>query len=141
MLVGTHEHRVDSKGRVVLPSRFREGLGEELIATVGIDPCVSIYGLGGWEGLFNRLSSLSSSRASHRDLKRLLMASAVQVEPDSMGRLLVPSYLREHAKITRDVYIIGVGDHVEIWDREEWDRRRARLMDELPSIVEEVDGL
>jgi MraZ protein len=58
-----------------------------------------------------------------------------------MGRLLVPSYLREHAKITRDVYIIGVGDHVEIWDREEWDRRRARLMDELPSIVEEVDGL
>lgn len=141
LLVGTHEHRVDSKGRMVLPSRFREELGDSLVATVGMDSCVSIYGVHGWKAFFEKLSGLSSAKASCRDVKRLLMASAVDVEVDSMGRILIPSFLRGHASIDREVAVIGVGDHVEIWDRETWNRRRLQVMSELPVIIEGVEGL
>ncbi|MCX7827869.1 MAG: division/cell wall cluster transcriptional repressor MraZ [Thermanaerothrix sp.] len=139
--MGTYDHRMDSKGRLVLPSRFRDELGDRLIATVGIDSCVSVYGLQGWRSFFERLSSLSSAKAGCRDVKRLLMASAVEIEVDPMGRVLIPSFLREHASLNREISVIGVGDHVEIWDRDLWGARRSQIISELPAIVEGVEGL
>lgn len=141
LLVGTYDHRMDSKGRLVLPSRFRDELGDRLVATVGIDSCVSIYGLPGWRSFFEKLSALSSARAGCRDVKRLLMASAVEIDVDSMGRVLIPPFLREHASLNREISVIGVGDHVEIWDKELWEARRLQIISELPAIMEGVGGL
>ena len=141
MLVGTYEHKFDNKGRIVLPSKFREELGESAVATVGIDQCVSIYSSGRWQDLLNRFQQMSFSKGRTRDFLRVLLATAHEVQFDSSGRILVPSNLRQHAKLDQEVSVIGVGDHVELWDTVSWNTYLENIRKDLPDIAEEVEGL
>ena len=141
MLVGTYDHRVDSKGRMVLPARFREELGSGVVATVGIDRCVVLYALPEWERLLNKLQGLPMTKGKTRDLLRVLLASATEMEFDAMGRILLPPFLRQHGDLRQEVCVIGVGDHLEIWDSQHWASQRAGILESLPSIAEEVEGL
>ena len=140
MLVGTFEHRLDVKGRLVIPARFREELGSSVVASFGIDRCVSVYSQRSWEGILERLHNLPYSKGKTRDLVRVLLASAHEVPIDPAGRILLPQSLRDQAGIEQEVSLNGVLDHIEVWDSEKWNTYRARVMETLPEIAEEVDG-
>ena len=140
MLVGTFEHRLDVKGRLVIPARFREELGSSVVASFGIDRCVSIYSQRSWEGILERLHNLPYSKGKTRDLVRVLLASANEVPIDPAGRILLPQSLRDQAGIEQEVSINGVLDHIEVWDSDKWNAYKARVMETLPEIAEEVDG-
>lgn len=140
MLVGTFEHKLDTKGRLVIPARFREELGNSVVASFGIDRCISIYSQKSWEGILERLHSLPYSKGKTRDLVRVILASAHEVPIDPAGRVLLPQTLRDQAGIDLDVSINGVLDHIEVWNSVKWDAYRSRVMETLPEIAEEVDG-
>jgi len=140
MLVGTFEHKLDTKGRLVIPARFREELGNSVVASFGIDRCISIYSQQSWEGILERLHNLPYSKGKTRDLVRVLLASAHEVPIDPAGRILLPQSLREQAEIDQEVNINGVLDHIEVWNSSKWDTYKARVMETLPEIAEEVDG-
>lgn len=140
MLVGTFEHRLDVKGRLVIPARFREELGSSVVASFGIDRCVSVYSQRSWESILERLHNLPYSKGKTRDLVRVLLASAHEVPIDPAGRILLPQSLRDQAGIEQEVSLNGVLDHIEVWDSEKWNTYRARVMETLPEIAEEVDG-
>ena len=89
VLVGTFDHRMDSKGRMVLPARFREELGNQVVATIGIDRCVALYSLPNWHRLLEKLQNLPMSKGRTRDFLRVLLASATEMDFDSMGRILL----------------------------------------------------
>lgn len=140
MLVGTFEHKLDTKGRLVIPARFREELGSSVVASFGIDRCISIYSQKSWESILERLHSLPYSKGKTRDLVRVLLASAHEVPIDPAGRVLLPQTLRDQAEIDLEVSINGVLDHIEVWNAVKWDAYRSRVMETLPEIAEEVDG-
>jgi len=141
VLVGTYEHRLDAKARLVLPARFREALGSRMTATVGIDPCVAIYSPEGWSALLERLERLSLSKGRSRDFLRVLLASAGELEPDGAGRILLPPSLLQYAALEGEVVVIGVGNRIEIWNRERWERRREIVLADLSALAEEVETL
>lgn len=140
MLVGTFEHKLDTKGRLVIPARFREELGNSVVASFGIDRCISIYSQKSWEGILERLHSLPYSKGKTRDLVRVILASAHEVPIDPAGRILLPQTLRDQAEIDLEVSINGVLDHIEVWNSVKWEAYRSRVMETLPEIAEEVDG-
>lgn len=101
MLVGTYEHKIDSKARIVLPSKFREELGDSVVSTIGIDGCVSFYSLAGWEKIMTKLENLPFSKSKTRGLLRIMLSSAHELPVDSAGRVLLPQVLRQHGNLHR----------------------------------------
>lgn len=140
MLMGTYEHKIDSKARIVLPSKFREELGDKVYSTIGIDKCISLYSGPGWEKVMEKLQDLPYSKSKSRGLLRLMLSSAHELTVDSAGRILLPPVLRQYGEITQDVVFVGVNDHVELWDRDKWDAYRDEIAGELSEIAEGVDG-
>ena len=141
MLIGTYEHRIDSKGRLVMPAPFREELGAEVVASIGFDRCVSVYSIPRWNELLEKFQRLSFSKGKSRDFLRILLATAHQVPIDASGRVLVVPTLRDHGNLQQEVNVVGVGDHLELWDRETWNSYRDRVMADFSDIAEEVEGL
>lgn len=138
---GSYTHKLDSKGRMVLPARFREELGLSVVATIGIENCVSVYPQSQWEAFLGRLEALPSGMSKSRNLRRIILASAHEIEIDSMGRILVPQKLREYAGIGQEVSVNGNGDKVEIWDRASWETYRDSSWEDLKELAEGVEGL
>lgn len=141
MLVGTYEHRLDTKGRLVLPARFREELGSRVIGAIGLDRCVVVYPLDQWKILLAKFQALPASKGKTRDLLRFVLSSANELEIDGMGRILLPQSLRADGALKQDVSIIGVGDHLEMWDTATWRSHREQIFNILPQIAEEVGDL
>ncbi|HHZ04946.1 MULTISPECIES: division/cell wall cluster transcriptional repressor MraZ [Acetomicrobium] len=139
MMIGTYEHRLDSKGRLVLPSKFRQEMGEQLVASVGVERCISLYSKDEWEKLLEKLQKMPFSQSKARDFLRVFLATAHEITLDSAGRILLPQMLKSHAYLETEVSIIGVGDHLEIWDRETWNKYRQDILSNLSTIVEGVE--
>src|SRR5659263_243986 len=118
MLIGEHQHNIDVKGRVFIPARFRDDLGEHFIVTKGLDSCLFIYSQDEWLVLDAKIRALPMSKS--RRLQLFFFSSAVDVEADKQGRIVLPQNLREFASLTRDVVIIGASSRVEIWDKQKW---------------------
>ena len=114
MLMGSYQHNIDAKGRVIMPAKFREELGEIFYATKGTDECITVLSAQGWEELGRKICSLPSGQA--KDLRRFFFSGAAELVPDKQGRVLIPQLLRDHAHLDKDVMIIGTGTRVEIWD-------------------------
>ena len=121
MFMGEFNHTVDTKGRVIVPSKFREQLGDEFVITKGFDNCLSFYDLKNWEGLQEKLATMPMTSADARILRRMIVGSASVLETDKQGRILIPAPLRGYAGIDKDVVVIGNIDHVEIWSKETWE--------------------
>ncbi len=134
MFMGEFVHTIDEKGRLTIPSRLREGLGERFIVTRGLDQCLYVYPPDEWEVMEKKLKNLPFTRADARALKRLLFSGAVEVERDKQNRILITQNLREYAKLASEVVIIGVSDHVEIWSQEAW----KEYSEEASSSYEEI---
>jgi MraZ protein len=120
LFYGEYQHTIDPKGRVIVPSKFREGLGEKFIVTKGLDNCLFAYSSTEWSHLEAKLKALPFTDKDVRTFVRFFFAGAAECELDKQGRILIPQNLREYADLEKDIYVIGVSTRVEIWDKNKW---------------------
>ena len=120
MFMGEYNHTIDAKGRLIIPAKFREPLGEEFVLTRGLDGCLYIYPMDEWEAFEEKLRALPLTNKNARDFVRFFLSGATECEIDKQGRFLITSNLREYATLEKDAIIIGVGTRIEIWNREKW---------------------
>ncbi len=137
MLIGEYQHSIDPKGRIIVPSKFREDLGDCFYVTKGIGQSLFVLSLPEWEKLQEKIMAMPMSKA--RALQLYFFAGATEVEPDKQGRIMIPAHLREHAGLTKDVAFVGVSRRAEIWDYSKWTAFNASLTQE--SIAEAMDEL
>jgi MraZ protein len=122
MFMGEYQHSIDAKGRVFIPAKFREGLGENFIVTKGLDNCLFVYSLPEWRLLEKKLKELPFTKADTRAFVRFFFAGATECELDKQGRIIIPVSLRSYAELERDIVFIGVSSRVEIWNKEHWEK-------------------
>lgn len=128
MLMGTYQHNIDLKGRVIMPAKFREELGSVFYITRGLDNCLSVLSKSDWDSLGEKLRGLPSSQT--KDIQRFLFSGAAELEPDKQGRVLIPQPLRDYAGLTKDVVIIGTGLKAEIWDLDRWNEYNNKVTED-----------
>ena len=121
LFYGEYQHSLDAKGRMIVPSKFREGLGEKFILTKGLDECLFAYSLEEWSNLEQKLKTLPFTDKDVRAFVRFFFAGATECELDKQGRILIPQNLRDYAKLEKELYIIGVSTRVEIWEKNKWE--------------------
>ena len=136
MFMGEYNHIIDAKGRLIIPARFRELLGEEFILTKGLDGCLSIYPMDAWEAFETKLRALPLTNKNARTFTRFFVAGATNCELDRQGRVLVPQPLREFAGLEKEVVLTGNLDRIEIWSKEKWSENCN--YDDMDSIAESM---
>lgn len=120
MLIGEYEHSLDVKGRLIMPAKLREDMGEKFIITKGLDGCLFGFSQIEWSNFEEKLKTLPLTNKNARDFVRFFLSGAIECEIDKQGRFLIASNLREYANMEKDVVIIGVGTRLEIWNRDKW---------------------
>ena len=139
MLVGEFQHNIDAKGRMIMPAKFRDELGEKFVITKGLDECLFVFSAEEWEKLDQKLSELSLSKG--RNIQRFFYGGMTECELDKQGRVLVTQPLRDYAKLSKDVVVVGLAKRVEIWNKDEWDKQNAEFVedsDEVALMMEEL---
>lgn len=137
MLIGEYQHNIDAKGRVIVPSKFREDLGECFYIAKGLDHCLFVFSPEEWARLQEKVRAMPISKA--RGLQRFFFSGAAEVAPDKQGRILIPQILRDHAGLTKDVTFIGASSRAEIWNTAAWNALNDSLTED--SIAEAMDEL
>lgn len=137
MFTGEYDHTIDPKGRLIVPSKLRAGLGDKFVVTKGLDGCLFAYGSDEWKRVEEGLSSIPLTSKSGRQFTRFFFAGAAEIEVDKQGRILIPPKLREYAGITKDVVSIGVNTKVEIWSKERYEGMEQSFED-MDDIMEEL---
>lgn len=137
MLIGEYQHNIDLKGRVAVPAKFRDDLGALFYITKGLDNCLFVLPQDEWNRLIDKIKALPISKA--RGLQRFFFSGAAEVVPDKQGRILIPTQLREHAKLDKEVTFIGTSSRVEIWNSSKWAEFNSELTQE--NIEEAMDML
>lgn len=120
-LLGSFDHTIDAKGRLIVPSKLRDNLGERFFVTIGLDHCLFAYNEENWIKFQNHIASLPLSKKDARRLQRSFFSMAADVTLDKQGRILIPQKLREYAGIEKDVTLLGLANRVEIWSKERYD--------------------
>lgn len=120
MFSGEYQHTIDAKGRVIMPVKFREALGETFYVTKGLDRNLLVFSSEEWQKFYEKLSSLPLANKNSRDFSRLFLAGAIECETDKQGRILITAPLKAYASLLKDVTVIGNGNKVEIWSTENW---------------------
>ncbi len=120
MFTGEYQHTLDGKGRVIIPSKLRDGLGDRFVITRGLDQCLFVYPNSEWVRLEQKLKQLPFTKSDSRAFTRLFFSGAMELEADKQGRVLIPNNLREYAGIEKEVMFIGVSNRVEVWSEDAW---------------------
>ncbi|MGI5880104.1 MAG: division/cell wall cluster transcriptional repressor MraZ [Syntrophomonadaceae bacterium] len=141
MFLGEYQHSLDVKGRITIPSKFREQLMERFVATKGLDNCIFLYPMDEWQAIENKLKSLPFTRADVRAFARFFFSGASELEVDKQGRVVLPGNLRDYAGIDKDVIIIGVGTRVEIWSNDSWNEYNQSAASGYEEIAESLVDL
>ena len=121
MFIGEYQHSLDDKGRVIIPSKYREQLGSHFILTKGLDDCLFIYSDEEWTSFEKKLKDLPLTNINARKFVRFFLAGAVECTPDKQGRILIPNNLRVYSQIEKDIVFIGMGNRIEAWSQLKWD--------------------
>ena len=140
MFMGEYNHSVDAKGRLIVPSKFREQLGNEFVVTKGLDGCLFVYSQEEWKRIEESLREKPLTSKDARKFMRFFFAGAANCEVDKQGRILLPPVLREYANLTKDVVLVGVLSRVEIWDKDRW-QENTYDEDEMDEIAEHMADL
>ena len=138
MLIGEFIHNVDKKKRVAIPAKFRRELGKKAVVTRGFDNCLVVYPMREWEIVAEKLSSLPMGQADNRNFARLFLAGASEVSLDSLGRILIPDYLKKFAGLKDKVVITGVHKKLEIWDEKSWERYKNKIEKQTDILAEKL---
>lgn len=141
MFMGQYNHSLDAKGRIIVPAKLREGLGDNFVVTKGFDGCLFVYSEEGWKAFEDKFNSLPLNNKDVRQLTRFFLAGASACEVDKQGRFNVPQYLREFAGLEKDVVLIGAGSRVEIWDKNKWDDCNQSYDDNMDDVAENMQSL
>jgi len=136
--LGEYEHALDDKSRLIMPSKFRVGIGDPFILTRGLDGCLFAYPLATWESIAGQLDALPFTSAAPRGFSRLFFSGAVECSLDRQGRFLVPSGLRRYAGLERDAVVIGVSNRLEIWSQQRWQDFCAQAEPEYQALAESL---
>lgn len=139
MFLGTYEYRIDEKGRVSLPPRFREELRGGMVMTQGLEKCVTVYSLAQWQRVSDRMAAQPANRSKARRIGRFTFATAFMACLDAQGRVALPVPLRRYAGIEDAVMVAGVNNYFEIWSTETWEAERSLMENEAWQISEAID--
>jgi len=139
--MGEFSHTIDSKGRLIIPAKFREELGEQCVITRGFDNCLAVYTQESWNHISSALATQSTTKTQIRALQRFYFGSAAELDFDKQGRVLVPGSLRKHAELEKDVVLVGANNHIEIWSRKKWEAYNDEIDINIEALVEDMDGL
>ena len=138
MFIGEYSHTLDAKKRLAVPAKVRKELGSTAILTRGLDSCLFLYPMSEWQKLTEKLSALPMGQGDTRSFLRLMLAGAVEVELDQLGRILVPDYLKSYASLGARVTIAGVYNRLEIWDSERWEKYKQDVEKNTDMIAEKL---
>lgn len=139
MFLGEYEYRLDQKGRVSVPSKFREEFKEGIILTRGYDRCVMAYTPLEWEKIHEKFASMSTTRSKARLLNRIVFSNAFDGALDRAGRVMIPNTLKDYAHISDDVIIAGAGSYLEIWSKDLWSKEKVTMEQQAWQIAESVE--
>ena len=136
-MTGQYQHAIDSKGRLFIPAKLREELGDTFYVTMGIDSCLSVYSEESWNRFSEKFESLPYTKTR---AMRPLFANAAKCEPDAQGRILIPAKLRTYAGLKKDVVVIGVSNRAEIWNADAWNKLETEELnpENLSAVMEEL---
>jgi len=134
--MGEFEHSIDSKGRLIVPSKLREQLGEKFVVTRGLDGCLFGYPQTEWEKLEEKLDQMPLAKKDARSFVRFFYSAATECEIDKQGRINIPNTLRKHASLEKNCVIIGVSTRIEIWDKKRWDDFSEETEENFDDIAE-----
>lgn len=142
MLIGEYTHTIDDKGRASLPSKFRSLMGKKIVITPGLDQCLFVFTTKEWEKIAMKLSENASMLSGDmRSFTRYMFGGASEVEVDSIGRVLVPVFLRERANLKEKVTVIGVQNRLEIWNEKAWNDYKNQVEKQADGLAEKLSGL
>jgi MraZ protein len=139
MFLGEYQHTLDPKGRVILPSAFRELLEEGLVMTVGLDHCLTVHPVADWQRVIESLRTLRTTDRRERMFARMLTASAHPEQLDRQGRITIPSRLREYANLDKEIAVVGADSRVELWDAPAWEAYRSEAMSDFAGTERPFD--
>ena len=138
MLSGEYRHNIDLKGRIIIPSRIREEMGDRIIITRGLDGCLFGYNEQTWNSIMEKLNKLPFTKRDARNFTRFMTSGAITLEFDKQGRVNIPSYLNQYASLEKEVVIVGVIDRIEIWSRNNWEEFMNNNVESLSDISENL---
>jgi MraZ protein len=138
IFIGEYTHTVDDKKRISLPGRFKKDLGKKIVVTRGFDACLFVFTPSVWGDMAEKLGSLLMGSKDQRDIARFMLSGAVEVEVDSIGRILVPDFLRDYANLKSKVVFAGVYNRIEIWNDKEWSDYSKRIEKQADNVAEKL---
>jgi len=138
MFIGEYAHTIDEKNRLAVPIKFRKELTKGAIVTKGLDGCLFLYTLTEWQKLVDRMNQMPISQKNARAFSRLILAGAMDVEIDKQGRIILPKYLIDYAKVKRNVIVAGLFNRLEIWDTKGWDAYKQKTEKDSESLAEQL---
>lgn len=140
MFMGEFIHSIDAKGRIIMPSKFRDEVPEgSFVITRGLDGCLFVYTEEEWAAFDSKLQSLPLINKGTRQLNRFFHAGVTVVEPDKQGRVLIPATLREYAALDKDVCLVGMGNKIEVWSKERWETNVNSIGDDIDSVLSDME--
>lgn len=141
MFIGEYVYSIDEKKRLAIPLKFRKILGNKAIITKGLDNCLFVYTPKEWQNFAEKLSKLPFSQSDARGFARLMLAGAMDVKFDNLGRVLIPDYLKGYAQLNKKVVIAGVFNRIEIWDEAKWQEYKQKTEKDVDNIAERLKEL
>ncbi len=138
MFIGEYSYSIDDKGRVALPVKFRSKFDDGCIVTRGLDHCLWVYTREEWEKLAQQIGQMPLTQKNARNFSRLMLSGAIEIQPDKVGRVNLPSYLKEYSNIKNKVVIAGVYNRLEIWPEEVWKSFKKEMEDSSDEIAEQL---
>ena len=141
MFMGEYNHTIDAKGRLIIPSKFREGLGEEFVVTKGLDGCLVVFPNDEWHAFEEKLKALPLTNKNARQFARFFVAGATPCELDKQGRVLLPGTLRDFAGLDKDVVLTGMLNRIEVWSKAKWNENNCLDDSAMDEIAEQMTDL
>lgn len=138
MFMGEFQHNIDNKGRMIVPAKFREGLGETFVVTRGLDTCLFVYPMSEWKILEEKLKKLPLTKKDARAFTRFFFSGAVECEIDKQGRINIPQTLRQYASLEKECVIIGVSNRIECWSLDKWQEYFVESEESFAEIAENL---
>jgi len=139
--MGEYNHSIDSKGRVIVPAKFREQIGDTFILAMWLDKCLMMVAPEEWEDLCESMTKLSTAKRESRAFTRMLFSSATECDADKQGRILIPAKLREYAKLSKSVSFIGVSKRIEVWATETWEEYSSQAEEDFVESAEKLGDI
>jgi MraZ protein len=141
MFIGEYSHAVDDKKRVTLPAKFKTELGKKVVVTRGLDNCLFLFPHKTWLAISEEMAKLGMMQADTRGFSRFMFSGAAEIEVDSMGRILVPDYLKEFAGLKSSVVFAGVHDRIELWNDKRWTDYKKRIETDADAMAEKLGSI